>query len=135
MEAIEATRRAVHAWAEALAACDVDAVIATLDPACVWQNVPEPAARGHDEIRNLFARILAHASDARVDVISETYLPGRGYFERDDRFWLDGVEYNVICNGVFEVDVDSGLITAVRDYCDLARWRDELSQVAWPDGS
>ncbi len=133
MDATAATRDAVHAWADALAARDVDAVIATLHPTCVWINVPEPPATGHDEIRNLFTRILSHAHAAVVDIISESYEPGRGYFERDDRFWIDGEEYNVVCNGVFEVDTDSGLITAVRDYCDLARWREQLASVAWRD--
>lgn len=133
LDATETARRAVHGWAAGLAACDVDAVLATLAPDCVWTNVPEPPARGHNEIRPLYTRILSHAEAAAVDIISETYLPGRGYFERDDRFWIDGVEYNVVCNGVFDVDPDSGLITTVRDYCDLMRWREQLATVVWRD--
>ena len=133
MDAITTTRTAVRAWAAALSARDVDAVIATLDRACVWTNVPEPPATGHDEIRPLYTRILSHAQEVAVDIISETYEPGRGYFERDDRFWIDGEEYNVVCNGVFEVDTETGLITAVRDYCDLARWRQRLASVTWRD--
>jgi limonene-1,2-epoxide hydrolase len=49
--------------------------------------------------------------------------------ERIDRFWIDGDEYAVRCNGVFGVDTGAGVVTSVRDYVDLEEWRDRITPI------
>jgi limonene-1,2-epoxide hydrolase len=61
--------------------------------------------------------------------VSIAAADGRVHLERLDRFWIDGTEYVAPCHGVFEVDMERGVITAVRDYVDLASWRARLGGV------
>ena len=75
----------------------------------------------------MLAGILERSETVRWDVVSESYAPGRAWLERVDRFWIDGVEYAVECNGVLEIDEDTGLITELRDYVDLGEWRARLA--------
>jgi limonene-1,2-epoxide hydrolase len=123
---VAVTRDAVHRWIRAVESGDVEAVLETLAPGCSYRNVPEPAAVGREAIRVLFARVLERSDRIVFDVVTEAYEAGRGWVERVDRFWIDGVERALACNGVFDVDLDSGLITEVRDYLDLTGWRQEM---------
>ena len=91
-----------------------------------WQNVPHPPAVGRSAIEGLLAPILRRSERVRWDVVTSAYTAHRGWLERVDRFWIDGVEYAVRCNGVFEVDAVTGLIAEWRDYVDLSEWRGRL---------
>ena len=62
----------------------------------------------------------------RWDVVTSAYDGDRAWLERVDRFWIDGQEYAIECNGVYTVDPASGLLDEVRDYVDLATWRQRL---------
>jgi limonene-1,2-epoxide hydrolase len=62
-------------------------------------------------------------------VVSSAYDGDRAWLERVDRFWIDGREYAIECNGVYAVDPASGLLDEVRDYVDLATWRQRLGDV------
>lgn len=117
----------MHRLLDAVGARDLDAVIACFSPEASWANIPHPPAVGHDAIRTMLASILAASSAVRWDVVSESYDDRRGWVERVDRFVIDGVEYAVRCNGVFEVDVAAGVIVEVRDYVDLGEWRSRLA--------
>ena len=75
-------------------------------------------------------RILDRSDEVRWDIVTEAYAPHRAWLERVDRFRIDGTEYAVRCNGVFEVDTDAGVITEVRDYVDLGEWRGRLADAA-----
>ena len=108
---------------------DVDALLACFSPDATWQNVPHPPAEGREGIRSVLAPILARSSAARWDTVTESYHENRAWLERVDRFWIDGNEYAVRCNGVLEFDPDTGLIAELRDYVDLGEWRDRLSAV------
>ncbi len=77
----------------------------------------------------MLARILDRSSHVQWDIVSAAYTDDRAWLERVDRFWIDGTEYAAPCNGVVEVDPDTGLITAFRDYVDLGVWRDRLGAV------
>lgn len=118
----------VRSMLDAVEARDVDAVVAHFSPDGSWQNVPHPRAEGHAAIRSMLAGILERSETVRWDVVSESYAPGRAWVERVDRFWIDGVEYAVQCNGVLEIDEDAGLITELRDYVDLGEWRERLAR-------
>lgn len=106
---------------------DPDAVVAHFSADATWQNVPHPPAVGRDGIHTMLAGILGRSEAVRWDVVSESYEPGRAWLERVDRFWIDGVEYAVQCNGVLEIDEDAGVITQLRDYVDLGEWRARLA--------
>ena len=113
----------------AIAARDLDAVLACFTRDATWQNVPHPRSCGHDEIRALLAAIVGRSEKVRWDVVTESYGENRAWLERVDRFWIDGTEYAVECNGVLEFDPESGLIRELRDYVDLGEWRARISGV------
>lgn len=114
---------------QAVGARDLDAVVRCFSPHATWQNVPHPAVEGHEGIRSMLGPILARSSDVRWDVVTESHRDDRAWLERVDRFWIDGHEYAVRCNGVVEFDPGAGLITEWRDYVDLGEWRSRLGPV------
>ncbi len=113
----------VRGFLDAVEGRDVEAVVACFTERGSWQNVPHPPAEGHEGLRAAFGPILARSDEVRWDVVTEAYEGRRAWLERVDRFWIDGVEHAVRCNGVFEVDPGAGLIAEVRDYVDLGEWR------------
>lgn len=106
---------------------EVSAILGFFAPDATWQNVPSPRVVGHEGIAAMFAPILERSSEVRWDIVSASYADDRAWLERIDRFWIDGVEYAVRCNGVFELDPEAGVITEVRDYVDLGEWRARLA--------
>jgi limonene-1,2-epoxide hydrolase len=114
---------------------DFLAAVARRDPAalesCLTADaayhicVPAPPVVGRRAVVEVFARIFAETSACRWDVASHATVVGdgweRAYVERVDRFWFDGREAAIECLGVFELE--AGLIREVRDYVDLATWR------------
>ena len=119
----------VHELLRAVGARDLDAVLRCFSPGATWQNVPHPAAVGHDGIRAMLGPILARSSRVQWDVTTEAYSDDRAWVERVDRFWIDGSEYAVRCNAVIEFDSHAGLITEFRDYVDVGEWRARLGDV------
>ena len=107
----------------ALASRDLRRIEAALAPECSWQNVPHAAAEGREAVMAQLAPIVAWSDRVQWDVVSASYGPMAAWLERSDRFWIDGVEHAVSCNGVFEVDAESGTVRSVRDYVDLGEWR------------
>ncbi|MEM7287046.1 MAG: limonene-1,2-epoxide hydrolase family protein [Actinomycetota bacterium] len=118
----------VRSFLDAVEARDVDAVVAHFAPDATWQNVPHAPAVGRSGVRTMLAGILGRSERVRWDVVTASYAPGRAWLERVDRFWIDGVEYAVECNGVLEIDEDVGVITQLRDYVDLGEWRARLAE-------
>ena len=94
-----------------------------LHPDVSWQNVPHRPAQGREAVLQLLGNILCWSDRVQWDVISKSVSETAGWYERLDRFWLAGEEHAVACNGVFEVDVASKTVIAVRDYVDLSEWR------------
>lgn len=117
------TQQAVSTLLSAVASRDLQRVHDALAPDCTWQNVPHPPAIGRPAIIELLAPILCWADEVRWDVISAAFDGDTAWVERADRFWIEGVEHTVLCNGVVTVDPISGTITSVRDYVDLGEWR------------
>jgi limonene-1,2-epoxide hydrolase len=117
----------VQGFLAAIAARDIDAVLSHFSADATWQNVPHPQAVGHAGLAAMLGPILERSSDVRWDIISASYSDDRVWLERIDRFWIDGAEYAVHCNGVFEIDAAAGVITEVRDYVDLGEWRARLA--------
>ena len=119
----------VHGFLAAVEAGDVDAVLTFFSEDGSWQNVPHPVAKGHDAIRAQLATIFERSSKIRWDIVSEAYSDRRAWIERVDRFWIDGEEYAVCCNGVLEIDPEASVITELRDYVDLGEWRARIAGV------
>lgn len=107
----------------ALASRDLRLIEEALAPECTWQNVPHPAAEGRDAVMAMLSPIITWSDQVRWDVLSAAYDGTTAWLERADRFRIDGPEYTVLCNGVFEVDADAGTVRSVRDYVDLGEWR------------
>ncbi len=105
---------------------DLDRIMQNFTEVSQWQNVPHPPAIGLSEIRTTFATIVKRSSKIQWDVVSSSFEGTRGWIERIDRFWIDGSEYAVRCNGVFEFNVETSSISSVRDYVDLGEWRSRL---------
>ena len=94
-----------------------------------WQNVPEAAIVGRDAVLDLLADILRWSDTVRWDVVSAEYGDSSARVERDDRFWIDGNEHAVRCDGVFVVDPGSGLVRSIVDRADLDDWRSRIIPV------
>lgn len=110
-----------------LESCDIDRILQSFTEQSSWQNVPHVPAVGLSEIRATFESIVQRSSRIQWDVVSSAFEGSRGWVERVDRFWIDGIEYAVRCNGVFDFDVESSTILSVRDYVDLGEWRSRLA--------
>ncbi len=123
------TREVIHAVLAAIESRDLIMIESRLAGGVTWQNVPNAPATGRDEVMMMFDRILPLCDDVKWDVVSETYEGNRGWLERVDRFLIDGEWHEVLCNGVFEVDADAGLLVSVRDYVDLGEWRARILPV------
>ena len=74
----------------------------------------------------MLAPILLRSDRVQWDVVTASFSEHRAWIERVDRFWIDGVEYAVRCNGVIDIDAGTGLIRELRDYVDLGEWRERL---------
>ncbi|MCP4436042.1 MAG: nuclear transport factor 2 family protein [Actinomycetia bacterium] len=116
---------------DAVADRDVEAVVACFEPDGTWQNVPHSPARGREAIRAMLDPILRRSSQVRWDVVTESYDEHTAWLERVDRFWIDGIEHAVKCNGVLEFDPETGLIRELRDYVDLGEWRARVAHISF----
>lgn len=125
----QAARAAVGRFLAAVQARDPAAVASCFTPDAVYRNVPHEPAAGRPAIEQLFRPILLRSERVVWDIVSAAYTEDTAWLERVDRFWIDGVEYRIECNGVARVDPDSGLIAEFRDYVDLGVWRQRLGGV------
>jgi limonene-1,2-epoxide hydrolase len=110
-----------------VAARDADAAAECFAPDAVFRNVPHEPAVGREAITAALRPILARSSRVQWDVHHVAVSGALVFAERTDRFWIDGEEYAVQCNGVF--DVRDGVIAEMRDYVDLGEWRRRLGDV------
>ena len=125
----EPVRAAVRRFLASVESRDPAAVAACFTPDASYRNVPHEAATGPSAIEQMFRPILTRSERVVWDIVSEAYSPDTAWLERVDRFWIDGVEYRIECNGVARVDVGTGLLTEFRDYVDLGVWRQRLEGV------
>jgi limonene-1,2-epoxide hydrolase len=120
-------RRGVARLLDAIQSRDLRAISAALHPDATWQNVPHRAAEGRDAIIEMLAPIITWSDRVRWDIVSESYDHDTAWLERADRFWIDGSEHTVRCNGV--VTTAGGIVLGVRDYSDLGEWRERIGPV------
>jgi len=122
------SRRLWDALHERLVARDAAGAAALFTLDATWQNVPHPPAIGRTGIEAMLAPILGRSERVQWDVVSASFEEHRAWLERVDRFWIDGTEYAVKCNGVVEVDAATGLMREWRDYVDVGEWRARIAQ-------
>ncbi|HWB67012.1 MAG TPA: limonene-1,2-epoxide hydrolase family protein [Mycobacteriales bacterium] len=121
----ETVQTFVDAFVAAWPVGDADAVARFFDEDAVYQNGPLPKLRGRDAIRDELARFMALGGEVAVDI---RHLVAEGELvmsERVDRFVLDGRTISLPVMGAFEVR--DGVITAWRDYFDLAQFTAQLA--------
>lgn len=117
-------------WTRLLAAIerrDVEALVECFTEDGSWQNVPHEPWLGRPTIATMLGPILLRSERVQWDVVSASFTEDRAWIERIDRFWIDGTEYAVRCNGVLDVEPESGLVREFRDYVDLGEWRARLA--------
>lgn len=119
----------IQRFLDAVEARDIVAIGGCLAAEATWQNVPHPPAVGRQAIEAMLAPILSRSTKVQWDIVSAAYSHDQAWLERVDRFWIDGTEYAVRCNGVFDIDPTAGVIAGVRDYVDLGEWRARLAAV------
>lgn len=122
-------REVVERFLAAVGAGDADSAAACFAPDGTYANMPHPPVVGPAGVRGLLAPILDRAEYVEWEIVTASWTQTRVWLERVDRFRIDGREYAIECNGVFEVDPVTGLITAFRDYVDLGVWRARLGDV------
>ena len=125
----DAVRAAVGRFLGAVESRDASAVARSFTPDATYRNVPHEPAVGSSAIERLFRPILTRSERVVWDIVSAAYSGDTAWLERVDRFWIEGVEYRIECNGVARVDVATGLLAEFRDYVDLAVWRQRLEDV------
>ena len=108
---------------------DLVAVADRLHPEARWANVPHPAAAGREAVIAMLAPILTWSDEVRWEVVQAAAADDVAIVERVDRFAIGGNEHAVACNGVFRIDPGSGTVVEVRDYVDLAPWRERIGPV------
>ena len=112
----EATIRAfIAAWN----ANDIERIVAALDENVHYHNIPLEPIHGREAVR---AYLTAQAKFDWVDwkLLSIAASGNTVLTERIDEFGLGGVHVKLPLMGAFEVH--DGLITAWRDYFDLAMY-------------
>lgn len=122
-----AAKRAVTRLLTAIESRDLRAISSALHPDATWQNVPHAAADGRVAVVEMLAPIITWSDRVRWDIVSESFGREVAWLERADRFWIDGAEYTVRCNGVLTTDGD--VVRSVRDYSDLGEWRARIAPV------
>lgn len=120
------TERVVCSLLAAIESRDLRALADVLAPDCTWQNVPHPPTAGRGNVVALLAPVVCWSDRVEWEVLSESYGDGIAWVERFDRFWIDGSEHVVRCNGVIRVDPSTVRVASVRDYVDLGEWRERI---------
>ena len=83
----------------------------------VYHNVPVAPIRGKQAIREVFEGFLG-AFSIELVVVNAAANGDVVFTERIDRFDMNGKQFDLPVNGVFELR--GGKITSFRDYFDLA---------------
>lgn len=120
MRPIDVVRRFLDAWN----ANDLEAVVALLADDVVYHNLPVEPIRGREAVRAyLHGKGGFDWVDWKLHAIAES--GNTVLTERSDDFGIGGVDVSLPVMGAFEVQ--AGLITAWRDYFDLATYRRQLA--------
>ncbi len=124
-----ASERVVRDFIAAVEQRDLDRVGQCFTVDATYANIPHPPVVGPAGVRGLLGPILRRSDRVEWQIVSASFSATRAWVERVDRFWIDGTEYAVACNGVFVLDATATRLHQVRDYVDLTEWRARLGTV------
>ena len=120
-------RRVVERCMPAMETLDYDTALTHLSEEIVYTNIPMGSVEGPDAVRGLLEPFFASTLENKW-VISHVAVNGPTVFiERLDRHHYPGGWAELPVVGVLEVH--DGLITAWRDYFDLATLEQNLARV------
>jgi limonene-1,2-epoxide hydrolase len=108
------------------ATMDLDKIMGFLTPDCFYHNIPMEPLVGHAAIRPFFEPMVAGCQSMEyvVHAIAEN-AHGWVLTERTDIMMMSGKKVAVRVMGVFEFK--DGLISAWRDYWDLAQFQSQMA--------
>ena len=107
---------------------NIDGIVGALAPDIKYHNIPMPLLSGREAVRAFAAPFLDTADSVvwTVHHIAET-PDGAVLTERTDTFHMKGGKtISIRVMGTFEFD-DAGLISAWRDYFDLAEFQSQMA--------
>ena len=107
-----ASERVVREFLAAVEQRDLVRVGACFAHDATYANVPHEPVLGPDGVQGLLAPILQRSERVKWEVVSASFSETTAWVERVDRFWIDGGEYAVACNGVFVVDATATKLPA-----------------------
>ena len=118
-------RRFCEIWEER----DLEGIMAMLSPDIVYQNVPGPIMRGHEEVRTFLAPFVEKPTKIEfiLTAIGSSSDGQTILTERLDRLHYGDKVVDIPLMGIFVVK--SGLIAAWRDYADSAHVGAQLAQL------
>jgi limonene-1,2-epoxide hydrolase len=97
------------------------------DRSVYWTCVPREPYRGRAAIEKMFDRLNGLATRIQWEASSFTVQANRVWLEHADHFWIDERECVMECVGILTLDETTGLISEMRDYCDMETWSAQLS--------
>lgn len=116
----------VRRFCDAVPRRDCAELAAFFSDDAVYHNIPVDPVRGTAAIQKLLESFLAPASHAEFEIRALAVQGRQVLTERVDRFVVNGKPVALPVMGIFEVQPD-GLISAWRDYFDLAQFTKQLA--------
>jgi limonene-1,2-epoxide hydrolase len=109
--------KTVRAFLAAWPRKKLDELMSYFTDDAVYHNVPVAPIKGKAEIRKVFEGFLG-AFSIELIVVNAAAAGNVVFTERIDRFDMNGKQFDLPVNGVFELR--GGKIASFRDYFDLA---------------
>ncbi|MET0984675.1 MAG: limonene-1,2-epoxide hydrolase family protein [Steroidobacteraceae bacterium] len=123
----------VRDFGRAWEARDPDAIIAALTEDIVYENVPIPAMRGHEEVRRFITPNLKKSSAIKFDFLCVAIAPnGAVLTERIDTFYFGDKSVAVPLMGIFELRGEK--ISRWRDYADIGTFVRQMQAIGQAPG-
>lgn len=121
MEPLETVTSFCAAWEDA----DLDRIVGFFAEDAVYHNIPIAPVAGREAIRDTIAGFTNGVDRIQFEVRHAVASGGVVLTERVDRFFFPERTIELPVMGTFEVA--GGLITAWRDYFDLAQFTSQLA--------
>jgi limonene-1,2-epoxide hydrolase len=113
--------RIVRDFCSAWSRRDPDELLRYFADHAVYHNIPMPAVTGKAAIGEVFKLFVPPSEKIEWEMVNVAESGDIVFTERVDRFVMGGRTIELPVAGVFELE--DGLITAWRDYCDMATWQ------------
>jgi limonene-1,2-epoxide hydrolase len=106
-------------------AMDMEGILACFTENAVYHNIPTDPVTGKRAIEETLAGFVAASSEIQWDMLHAAENGGVVLTERVDKFKINDTWIALPVMGTFEVS--DGLITAWRDYFDMADFEKQLA--------